>query len=308
MNRESPVVVFGGTGFLGSAIVGRLTARGYRVRVATRHPERAAGPAAPAAGAIEPIEADVRDEAAVRRAVAGCGAAVNAVGLYIEAGGATFEAVHLRGASHVARQGAAEGVAALVHVSGIGAAQGSASAYVRARAKGEAAVRAAYPGATILRPSVLFGPGDAFFTSLAAIARVTPVLPLFGRGQTRLQPVFVGDVAEAAARALEDDAARGKTFELGGPDIYSYRDLLQLTLRRIGRRRLLLPVPFLLWDLLAVLISPLPRPPITSAQVVLMKTDNVAAGDLPGLDALGIAPTTVASVLPHILGRDGDSA
>ncbi|MGF1607801.1 MAG: complex I NDUFA9 subunit family protein [Kiloniellales bacterium] len=308
MDREPLVAVFGGTGFLGSAIVECLAARGFRVRVAVRHPERAPKLPAEVAGTIEPIKADVRDTAAVRRAVAGCRAAVNAVGLYLETGGATFEAVHVDGAAQVAQSCAAEDVARLVHVSGIGAARDSPSGYVRARAKGEAAVRAAFPDATILRPSVLFGPGDAFFTSLAAILRVAPVMPLFGRGETRLQPVYVGDVAEAAARALQDEAARGKVFELGGPDIYSYRALLDLTLRHVGRRRALLPLPFVLWDLLARLGSVLPRPPITDAQVELMKADNVAAGDLPGLAALGITPTPLQSVLPRILGQDGDGA
>lgn len=307
MDRELPIAVFGGTGFLGSAIVERLTDRGCRVRVATRHPGTGAASSAKGAGVIEPVQADVRDAAAVGRALAGCGAVVNAVGLYLERGGATFDAVHRRGAQQVAQACASEGVTALVHISGIGAKLESPSGYVRARAEGEVAVRAAFPAATILRPSVLFGPGDAFFTNLAAILRVTPVMPLFGRGETRLQPVYVGDVAEAAVRALQDEAARGKDFELGGPDIYSYSALLELLLRHTGRRRVLLPLPFALWDLLASVAGMLPRPPITDSQLALMKADNVAARDLPGLAALGIEPTPVASLLPRILGQEKDA-
>ena len=201
----------------------------------------------------------------------------------------------------MARQAARLGVPRLIHISGIGAAEDSPSSYVQARARGDAAVQAAFPAATILRPSVLFGPGDAFFTSLAAIARVTPILPLFGAGGTRLQPVYVGDVAAAVGASIERTEAGGKVFDLGGPDVFSYRELLQLTLSHIGRRRLLLPVPFAVWDLLATCAGLLPRPPLTRAQVVLMKADNVVAADAPGLGDLGIAPTPVDAVLPRIL-------
>lgn len=301
------ITVFGGSGFLGRAIVDRLAGRGIAgggvtLRIAVRRPERATALLARyRPGQVEVLRGDVREAEAVARAVAGASAVVNAVGLYVERGAATFEAVHIRGARQVARQAARLGVPRLVHVSGIGAAEDSPSHYVRARARGDAAVRGAFPEATVLRPSVLFGPGDAFFTGLAAIARAMPVIPLFGDGDTRLQPVYVGDVAQAVAAAVERPAAAGRTFDLGGPDIYSYRDLLALTLRQTGRRRLLLPVPFAIWDLLAAVAGLLPRPPLTRAQVVLMKSDNVAGDATPGLSDLGIDATAVETLLPRIL-------
>lgn len=299
---ESCVTLFGGTGFLGRAIAGRLAGQGTRLRIAVRRPELANDlVAAYQPGQVEALRGDVREAESVAQAIEGASAVVNAVGLYLEQGGATFEAVHIRGAQQVARQAARLGVPRLVHVSGIGAAEDSPSSYVQARARGDAVAQAAFPEATILRPSVLFGPGDAFFTSLAAIARMTPVLPLFGTGRTRLQPVYVGDVAAAVSASIERPDAVGKVFELGGPDVFTYRALLQLTLDHIGRRRLLLPVPFLIWDLLAACAGLLPRPPLTRAQVVLMKADNTVGRGVPGLPELGIEPTSVEAVLPRIL-------
>lgn len=297
------VTVFGGTGYLGRCIVARLAGTGTTVRVAVRHPEKLGLGNLPGPGAVLPALADVRDEAAVAAAVTGADAVINSVGLYLEQGGATFQAVHVEGAGRVARAAAAAGVSRLVHISGIGAAARSPSAYVRARAAGEAAVRAAFEGAAILRPSVLFGPGDAFFNMLAGLARASPVLPLFGRGDTRLQPVYVDDVAEAAVRALSGDAALGRTFELGGPKAYSYRDLLTLMLAQIGRRRYLLPLPFALWHGLARVAGGLPRPPLTRDQVILMEQDNVVDPDAHGFADLGIEPTAVEAVLPSYLDR-----
>jgi len=300
---ESCITLFGGSGFLGRAIVNQLAGQGLTVRIAVRHPERAARILAEhKPGLVQAVRGDVREAEAVAQALEGATAVVNAVGLYLEQGSATFEAVHIRGAQQVARQAARLGVPRLVHISGIGAAEDSPSHYVRARARGDAVVRGAFPDATILRPSVLFGPGDAFFNSLAGIARMVPVLPLFGAGQTRLQPVYVGDVAAAVAAAIEQPKAAGRAFDLGGPDIFSYRELLELTLRQIGRRRLLLPVPFPIWDLLAGCAALLPRPPLTRAQVVLMKADNVADPDSPGLAELGVSATAVETILPQILG------
>ena len=235
------------------------------------------------------MRADVWDEASVGPALAGAEAVVNTVGHYVERGGASFEAIHGQGAAHVARAAAAAGIGRLVHISGIGADEKSASSYVRARAIGERLVREIFPQATILRPSVMFGPDDAFFNQLAAIARVAPVLPLFGSGEVRLQPAYVGDVAEAVARALETEAAKGQTYELGGPRAYSYKALLQLLLEQLGRRRLLLPVPYRAWELLAALMAPLPKRPISRDQVVLMKQDNVV-----GPDALSASPTSAS--------------
>ncbi len=296
--------VFGGTGFLGRHIAARLSHDGATVRLAVRNPEQAGRPPTPGPGEILPLRADVRDEAAVVAAVSGAGAVINAVGLYLEQGGATFQAVHVEGAERIARAAAAAGVPRLVHISGIGAEARSPSAYVRARAAGETAVRAAFEGATILRPSVLFGPGDAFFNTLAGLARASPVLPLFGRGDTRLQPVYVGDVAEAAARALTDATAPGRTFELGGPKTYSYRELLTLTLAQIDRRRLLLPLPFPLWHGLARVAVLLPSPPLTRDQVILMEQNNVVSPGAHGFAALGIEPTAAEAVLPSYVKPD----
>ena len=288
------VTVFGGTGFLGKEIVSRLTAEGIAVRLAARHPDKAA---ADYGGEVRPVRADVRDAASVASAVEGADAAVNAVGLYVEKGSETFEAVHEHGAQNVAERAAAAGVDRLIHMSGIGVDLDSDSAYVRARAKAEELVRDAFPRATILRPSALFGPDDAFINALAQIAYRTPVLPLFGRGDTRLQPVFVGDVAEAALKALQHPDAPGSTYELGGPGVYSYRALIDLVLARMNRRRLLAPVPFPAWHLLAADASLLPSPPLTRAQVSLMRHDNVVAEDALSLKDLGIEATALEDTL-----------
>ncbi|MGZ9033187.1 MAG: complex I NDUFA9 subunit family protein, partial [Rhodospirillales bacterium] len=212
------VTVFGGSGFLGRQIVKRLAEDGANVRVAVRRPERASFLIETGrAGQIAPVYADVWDEASVAPVVDGSDAVINTVGHYVERGKATFEAIHGQGAMHVARASAMAGVGRLVHISGLGADPTSDSTYVRARGIGEDLVREAFPGATILRPSVIFGPEDAFFNRLAALARVMPVLPLFGSGETKLQPVYVGNVAEAVARALATPTAEGKVYELGGP-------------------------------------------------------------------------------------------
>jgi NADH dehydrogenase len=230
--------------------------------------------------------------------VEGADAVVNTVGHYVATGRRTFEAIHGHGAMHVARASAAAGVQRLVHISGLGSDPASASPYVRARATGERLVRDAFPSATILRPSVVFGPEDAFINRLAALARLMPVLPLFGRGDVKLQPVYVGDVAEAAAKALATPVSQGKTYELGGPRAYPYKELLRLVLAATGRKRLLIPVPYLVWDILALLMSRLPRAPVSRDQVTLMKRDNVVAADALTLADLGIAPTSVEAILP----------
>jgi uncharacterized protein YbjT (DUF2867 family) len=298
-------VVFGGSGFLGREIVRRLGADGADVRVAVRHPERAVFlTETGTGGTITATYADVWDEASVGPALAGADAVVNTVGHYVERGRATFEAIHGQGAMHVASAAAAAGVSRLVHISGIGADPKSESPYVRARAVGERLVREAFPQATILRPSVMFGPEDAFFNQLAGLARMMPVLPLFGAGGVRLQPVYVGDVAQAVAKALTIEAARGKTYELGGPRTYSYRALLELLLRQLGHRRLLLPVPYGAWQALAAVMAPLPKRPISRDQVVLMKRDNVVGPNVPGFAALGITPRSVEEILPTYLVRE----
>jgi len=293
------VTVFGGSGFLGRQIVKRLAAEGIPVRVAVRRPEQASFLEAFAPGGrIEAVAADVWNEATVAQAVEGSVAAVNTVGHYVEKHGASFDAVHGEGARHVAHQALKAGVGRLVHISGIGSDPTSASPYVRARGVGEALVRDAFKGATILRPSVLFGPEDKFLNTLVRVARVAPVLALFGRGETRLQPVFVGDVAEALARVLADPGTGGKVFELGGPRVYTYRELLELVLRKVRRKRLLVPVPFAVWEATAAALSVLPSPPLTADMVTLMKRDNVVGAGALGLKDLGISPVAVEKVLP----------
>ena len=294
---ESLYTVFGGTGYLGGTVVRRLLASGARVRIAARH----SPPARAGLDEAEFLATDVRDDASVARAVNGAAGAVNAVALYVEGRhGPSFQDIHVEGARRVARR-ARDAGAALVQISGIGADPASPSRYVAARGRGEAAVREAHPGAVVLRPSVLFGPGDAFVGTLDAITRL-PVIPLFGDGSTRLQPVHVGDVAAAVERALASPQAAGSSFERGGGEAYSYRRILEMVMARRRRRRLLLPLPFPLWMVLARVCSLLPRPPLTVDQVRLMQRDNVA-GAGPGLEALGVRPRALAAELADCLDR-----
>ena len=296
----SRVAVIGGSGFLGSAITSRLAEAGHGVRVLVRHPERlSADLGSNASTQIQPSCVDIRDDGALALALTDCDAVINAVGLYVERGAESFEAIHEQGALNVAHQCLALGIKRLLHLSGIGADPLSPSRYVRARARGEAMVRAAFPQATILRPSAVFDPADRFINALADIARVAPAIPLFGEGETRLQTVYRGDVAEAVLRALQKPEARGATYELGGPRVYSYRGLLELIMESSGRQRRLLPLPFAIWDGLAAVAGALPKPPLTAAQVTLMKRDNVVGADALKLQSLSIEPTPLEAVLPR---------
>jgi len=298
------VSVFGGTGFLGRRLVQRLASEGTTVRVAGRHADRARS-ALHAAGLdrVSVFGADVRDQATVAGALAGADAVVDAVSAYVETGDVTFEAVHEQGAKTLAREAAAAGVARFVLVSGIGADPESSSPYIRARGRGERAVQQVIPGATIVRPSAMFGPGDALFGTLDHLARLLPVLPLIGGGRTRLQPVYVEDVAEAIARILADPETAGRTYELAGPTVYTLRELFVIALRIIGKRRLLVSVPFAAAEVQARLFELLPNPPLTSGQVDLLKADNVASGTLPGLRELNILPKGIEVIVPTYLGR-----
>lgn len=297
------VVVFGGAGFLGRRIVHRLTAAGMAVRVAVRHPDparielRAIG-----LDRVAIVPADVRDQASVAATIAGADAVVDTVSAYVEKGGVTFEAVHVKGAETVAREAVAAGVARLVLVSGIGADPDSGSPYIRARGRGELMVRQVFPEATIVRPGTMFGPGDALFGTLAELARWLPALPLIGGGATRLQPVFVEDVAEAVAKILTDPGTVGQTYELAGPGVYTLRELVSMTLRFMGKRRLLVSIPLAVAEIQARLFELLPNPPLTTGQVDLLKADNVASGALPGLQDLKIQPKTVEEVVPTYIG------
>ncbi len=297
------VVVFGGSGFLGRRLVHRLTAEGMAVRVAVRHPEparielRAIG-----LNLVTVVPADVRDPASVAGAVAGADAVINTVSAYVEKGDTTFEAVHVRGAETVAREAAAAGVARLVLVSGIGADSGSGSPYIRTRGRGEEVVRQTFPDATIVRPGAMFGPGDALFGTIAELARLLPILPLIGGGRTQLQPVFVEDVAEAIASILANPGTVGQTYELAGPEVYTLRELVRVTLHLMGKWRPLIPVPFAVAMFKARLFEFLPNPPLTTSQVDLLKVDNVARGNLPGLQELKIQPKTIEDVVPTYIG------
>ncbi|MEO5336137.1 MAG: complex I NDUFA9 subunit family protein [Magnetospirillum sp. WYHS-4] len=321
------VTVFGGSGFLGRHVVQRLAADGFTVRVAVRDTEAASflkplgGP-----GQIVPIKASVTDPEAVALVVKGAQAVVNLVGILYESGRATFRLIHAEGAAIVAKASAAAGVKRLVHVSALGADAASPSAYARTKAEGEAAVLEAFPGATILRPSVVFGPEDGFFNLFASLATVSPVLPvmgapfppkvtlfgggdslvdidLYGGGGPRFQPVYVEDVAESVRAALTDTAAKGRIFEVVGPKTYSFKEVMELVLSATGRRCWLMPVPFWLARLQAAILGLLPKPLLTKDQVILLGRDNIATGTLPTQAGLGVGATAAEGILPAYLGR-----
>jgi len=302
--RYRRVTVLGGSGFIGRYIVKRLAARGAVVAVVSRHAS-AAGFLRPMGdvGQIAPIDASLADEARLAAAVEGADAVVCSVGILYERGRQRFDLVHHQGPARLARLAAAAGVKRFVHISAIGADATSPSAYARTKAAGEAAVRAAFPAATILRPSIVFGPEDDFFNRFAALARLLPALPLIGGGRTRFQPVYVGDVADAVMAALDRPEAAGRTYELGGPRVYTFRELMELMLRETHRRRALVDLPFALASLQATFLEWLPTPPLTRDQVRLLQQDNVVAPGQPGLADLGIAPTALELVLPTYLDR-----
>jgi NADH dehydrogenase len=298
------VTVFGGAGFLGRYVVRALARGGARVRVACRRPDDAlrCKPMGDV-GQIAPVAANIRDDASVAAAVAGSDAVINLVGILYEGGRQTFEAVHHEGAARIARAARAAGAARLVQVSAIGAALQARSDYARTKAAGERAALAEFPEATIIRPSILFGPEDDFFNRFAAMARVSPALPLIGGGHTRFQPVYVCDVAAAIVAALDDAASAGGTYELGGPGAYSFRALMELMLAEIGRKRFLVPVPFQAAGALAFFLEILPRPPLTRDQVRSLRSDNVASPGAAGFGQFGISPTALEVILPTYLSR-----
>ncbi len=298
------VTVFGGSGFLGRHLVSRLAKQGWLIRVAVRRPSQAnfLKPMGDV-GQITPVRAPIQDELAVEAAVADAAAVINLVGILYERGAQTFAHVHARGAQGVAAAAAAAGAERFVQVSAIGADRHAEADYARSKGAGEAAVRTAFPGATVVRPSIVFGPEDDFFNRFAALARLSPVLPLIGGGRTRFQPVYVGDVAEAIVRCLDGAASQGKIYELGGPRVYTFKELMELLLREIGRRRLLLPWPFALAELQAAFLERLPVPPLTRDQVRLLRRDNVVSEDALTLADLGITPTSVELIVPTYLDR-----
>jgi uncharacterized protein YbjT (DUF2867 family) len=295
------VTVFGGSGFIGRHLVRRFAAEEWIVRVVVRDPERAAflkmfgDP-----GQIVPMHGDVADAASVARGISESYAVVNLVGILYEKGRRTFRRIHVEGAENVAKAARDASVERLVHMSAIGADPTSPAEYGRTKAAGERAVRAAFPQATIIRPSVVFGPDDDFFNRFASLARFSPVLPVF---KTKFQPVYVGDVADAYSAVLRDPATSGKLYELGGPRVIGFRELMQLMLREIGRKRLLVPLPLSIAAIEAFFLERLPVPPLTRDQVNLLRRDNVVNPGALSLKDLGIQPTSVETVLPTYLGR-----
>lgn len=289
--RTERVVVFGGAGFLGRRLVRRLLTRGVPVTIASRHPSIAGMTADAEEGEPRLLKVDIRDSRVLARALEGVHAVVNCVGLYNETPTESFHDIHVEGARNIAEAVRDSGIRRLIHISGIGVDPKSASAYVRARTEGEYAVRSIFPDAVILRPSAMFSRDGAFFGALETIVRYMPIIPMFGDGSTRLQPVYAGDVAEAICRAIEDDQTAGTIFELGGAEIFNYHEILERLAARSGRRRLFLPVPFALWSVLARIASMLPRPPLTLAQVALLRNDNVVSD--------GVATFADICIKPH---------
>jgi uncharacterized protein YbjT (DUF2867 family) len=314
-NADTLITVFGGSGFLGRHVVRALAKRQYRIRVAVRRPELA-GYLQPLGrvGQIHAVQANLRHRLSVASAVAGSDVVINLVGILFESGRQRFDTVQNFGAEGVALAAAAHN-ARMVHVSAIGAAENSTAAYARAKWRGEQLVLAATPEATIFRPSILFGPNDDFFNRFAALARMSPVLPLIGGGHTRFQPVFAGDVAEAIAKAVDGETTVGAIYELGGPDVFTFKELMQFILATIERRRVLAPLPFLVAKLQAMVFElasklPLPflaRPLLTRDQVELLRYDNVvsdeARRDGRTLEGLGITPHPVGEIVPTYLWR-----
>jgi uncharacterized protein YbjT (DUF2867 family) len=314
-NPETLITVFGGSGFLGRHVVQALAERQYRIRVAVRRPDLT-GHLQPlgCVGQIHAVQANVRNRPSVAAAVRGSDVVINLVGILFESGRQRFDAVQSFGAEGVALAAAAHN-ARMVHISAIGADEDSSAAYARAKRRGEELVLAATPDATIFRPSILFGPNDDFFNRFAGIARLSPFLPLVGGGHTRFQPVFAGDVAEAIAKAVDGVTRPGSIYELGGPDVYTFKELMEFTLATIERRRLLLPLPFGVAKLQAAifeLVSKLPlrvlsKPLLTRDQVELLRYDNVvsdtARRDGLTLEGLGITPQSVAAIVPTYLWR-----
>ncbi len=306
-NNDTLITIFGGSGFLGRHLVRALAKRHYRIRVAVRRPDLA-GHLQPLGrvGQIHAVQANLRYGPSVEAAVRDADIVINLAGILYERGRQRFDTVQTFGAEQAALAAAAHG-ARMIHVSAIGANENSLSDYARSKAVGERLVLAAVPRATVFRPSIMFGPEDAFFNKFAAMATILPALPLIGGGETRFQPVFVGDVAEAIARAADGQAKPGTIYELGGPEVKTFKALMEYVLATIERRRLLVPLPFPLAKIQAQVLQYMPKPLLTPDQVELLKTDNVVspAAEAEGrtLQSLGIAPTALEVIVPSYLWR-----
>src|SRR6266849_2940881 len=297
----SCATVFGGTGFVGRRVVRYLREVGTKVRIVSRHQGRAED------DCVEQIAADAHDERCVEAALAGADGAVNAISLYVEQGSDTFHSVHVEAAGKIARAARQAGIRRFVHISGIGANTASPSPYIRNRGEGEAAVQTAFPGAVIVRPAVMFAADDAFLATILRLLRPLPAYPIFGAGRTRLQPVYADDVAAAIARILQQSQKPYPVYELAGPRVYSYEELLRTIARIAGLRPVLMRMPFALWDVLAGLAEMLPQPPFTRNQVELMQIDTTVSENLPGFRALGISTRSLEDELEAILRQSKSS-
>ena len=299
----SPVTVFGGAGFVGRYIVRQLIGTGATVRVAGRYPDHGLFLKTMAeVGQISLVHANLLDEGSVMEAAKGAASVVNSVGILFERGRQNFDEVHVEGAKRIAAAAKANGVDRVIHISAIGAQQGSPAKYARSKAAGEVAAREMFPGTTILRPSVVFGPEDDFFNRFANLARIFPVMPLL-EGDTKFQPIYVNDLAKAVVAALKRPGSSGETFELGGPQVYRFREIMELVFEHIGRNRMLWSVPSSVVAPLAAIFECFPKPPVTRDQLRLMQTDNVVGRNVKTILDLGIQVTPLEVVLPTYLSR-----
>jgi uncharacterized protein YbjT (DUF2867 family) len=302
------ITIIGGSGFVGRHIVRSLARRGYRIRVACRRPDLA-GHLQPlgTTGQIMPVQANVRYPASLAAACDGAYAVINLTGVLFSSGAQSFDAIHAFGAEATAKAARAARAKLFIQMSALGASEDSASEYARSKAEGEKRARGAFPGTIVLRPSIIFGPEDDFFNRFARMSRFSPFLPLIGGGETRFAPVFVGDIAEAVARLIDKGEADGRTYELGGPRDYSFKELMEFTLDTIGRKRLLLPLPWGAAKIQASILGLLPKPLLTADQVELLKTDNVvseqARRERRTLEGLGISPDGIEGIVPGDLYR-----
>ena len=305
---EKLITIIGGSGFVGRHLARALARRGYRIRIACRRPDLAGhvvhlgNP-----GQIMAVQANVRYPASLAAACAGACGVVNLPGVLYASGAQSFAAVQSFGAEAAARAARAAGAAVFIQMSAIGASATSTSVYGRSKAEGEVRARAQFPGAIIIRPSIVFGPEDDFFNRFAAMSRFAPALPLIGGGETKFAPVFVGDVAEAMARLIDRGVADGRTYELGGPEELSFKQLMQFTLDTVGRKRWLVPVPWGIARLQAMVLGLLPKPLLTTDQVEMLKTDNIVSAEAKAekrtLGGLGITSSGIAGIVPAYLYR-----
>ena len=320
------VTIFGGSGFIGRNLVRSLTANGDIVRIAVRDPEKALFlKTSGEVGQVAIWATDIRSPEQVLSAVNGADLVINAVGILYESGKSTFQAIHKEGAATIAQAAKQAGVKQLVHISALGASTDSQSAYARSKAEGEATVLEAFPQAIIFRPSVVFGADDDFFNKFAALAKLSPVLPvvgsptipqislfkddspieinLYGDGGPCFQPVYVGDVVNAIMSALMDSSSEGEVYELGGPTVYSFKELMELVNEQTDQHCLLIPVAYWQLAIEAWFLEKLPKPIITRDHITMMKQDNVLSGEKEGLEAFGIQPTQAEAILPSYLHR-----